>query len=81
MGFPIEKDFLIDIEEWHYCSTGTGGDFFPSIYFHKDTSVAVQKYIANAVDENNMIGSCEYFLKRGTYRRPIELFELFKSKR
>lgn len=80
MGEPIEKEFIMDIQEWHYCSTGTGGDFFAALYLYNDTLVALQKYTAVAFEEHNMIGTCENFLKRGTYRRPIEMLELLKSK-
>lgn len=71
LGPPVKSDFYKDIDEWHYCSTGFSSDTYLALFFLNDTLIAKKSY-----DVYGMSGSCENFIKRGTYSEPDVVVEI-----
>ncbi len=36
LGQPVKSDFNRNVEEWHYCSTGSDTDEFLAVFFLKE---------------------------------------------
>ena len=69
MGKPVKNEFDRGIEEWHYCSTGTGADEFIAVYFEQGRVIAMRPYTVTLADAGAS-GSCEVFVKMGNYSVP-----------
>ncbi len=76
MGAPIKSDFSKGVEEWHYCRTGQMSDEFLALYFHEGELVAKKNYTVTAADTHGVYGSCEKFIKRGSYQTPDVVVEI-----
>ena len=76
MGSPISSDFDGKVEEWFYCSTGFSSDQHLALFFHDDILVAKQNYNVSSADTGGVSGSCENFIKQGSYRVPDQVIEI-----
>lgn len=76
MGQPIKSDFSKNVEEWHYCRTGTGSDEFLALFFYEGKLIEKVNYTVKISDTNGATGSCERFIKMGNYRQPDRVIEL-----
>jgi outer membrane protein assembly factor BamE (lipoprotein component of BamABCDE complex) len=76
MGAPIKSDFYKNVEEWHYCATGTQADEFLALFFHDGKLIAKKNYTVTEVDTRGVLGSCEKFIKMGNYREPENVTEI-----
>ena len=69
MGEPIISELENNVEEWHYCRTGAllkmTKDTFMALYFLENKLIAKEYYVAI-----EGYGSCENFIKTGTYKVP-----------
>lgn len=63
-GRPTTAEFIGELEEWHYCTTGFSKDKFAAVYFFKGELYAMKEYRVR------VNGSCEKGLKGGTYSEP-----------
>jgi len=71
MGEPIVSELNRNVEEWHYCSTGSGSgrkDRFLAIFF-VDNKLVAKKFYFGKSD----FGDCLLFLKTGDYKVPPEV--------
>ena len=71
MGEPIVSELNRNVEEWHYCSTGSGRgikDRFLAIFF-VDNKLVAKKFYFGKSD----FGDCLLFLKTGDYKVPPEV--------
>ena len=76
MGAPIKSDFYKNVDEWHYCSTGSRADEFMSLYFYEGKLIAKKNYTVTLVDTRGITGSCEKFIKMGNYQEPDNVTEI-----
>lgn len=76
MGAPVKSDFKKNVEEWHYCRTGTMTDEFLSLFFYDGKLVEKLNYSVTLADTRGAYGSCEKFIKMGNYREPDRVIEL-----
>ena len=76
MGRPIKSDFRQNVEEWHYCKTGTGSDEFLALFLYEEKLVEKLNYTVTLADTKGVTGSCEKFIKMGNYREPDRVIEL-----
>ena len=75
MGDPIFSELDMNVEEWHYCTTGSAhGDSFVALFFVDNQIIAKKQYNA---DEG--LGSCENFVKMGDYKIPQEIQEILDN--
>ena len=75
MGDPIFSELDRNVEEWHYCTTGSGdGDSFVALFFVDNQIIAKKQYKAN-----EGLGSCENFVKMGTYEVPFEVQKILNN--
>ena len=72
MGPEIYTEKFSDGTEIHYCKTGMGKDEFAALYFVDDILLSKQKYTVNWRDVNYLTGSCENFVKMGSYEKPTK---------
>ena len=79
MGEPIISELRSNIEEWHYCKTGAliklQKDTFVALYFFENKLIAKEYYVAN-----EGYGSCENFIKTGTYKIPPNVQTILEKK-
>ena len=76
MGEPVISELDRNVEEWHYCTTGSGdGDSFVALFFVDNQIIAKKQY---NTDEG--LGSCEKFVKMGTYEVPFEVQNILNKK-
>ncbi len=75
-GQPVKSEFSGAVEEWHYCKTGYGSDEFIAVFFSEGITVAMRPYTVTLKDAKGATGSCEKFIKMGSYREPSEVKEL-----
>ena len=69
MGDPIFSELDMNVEEWHYCTTGSGhGDSFVALFFVDNKIIAKKQY-----KTHEGLGSCENFVKMGDYKIPLEV--------
>jgi len=64
-GRPVTAEFIGELEEWHYCTTGFSTDKFAAVYFIKGELYAMKEYRNPGIN-----GSCQKGLKGGTYSEP-----------
>lgn len=76
MGPPIKSDFRQNVEEWHYCKTGTGSDEFLALFFYEKKLVEKLNYTVTIDDTKGVTGSCDKFIKMGNFRVPDRVIEL-----
>lgn len=76
MGLPVKTDFYKNIEEWHYCKTGMMSDEFIALFFYEGKLIAKLNYTVTIADTKGVGGSCEKFIKMGTYREPDNVMEI-----
>jgi hypothetical protein len=74
-GSPVKAEFSSNIEEWHFCNTGYGGDEFVTAYFADGVLIAMKPYTVTLNDTGGVGGSCEKFVKMGNYREPDSVRE------
>lgn len=76
LGRPIQDDFNRNVEEWHYCKTGFNSDQYLALFFYEGKLLAKKNYSVTLNDARGVTGSCENFIKRGSYREPDEVREV-----
>ena len=76
MGKPIVSEFSKNVEEWHYCSTGMNADSYLALFFHDGKLIEKKAYTVSIGDIGGASGSCDKFIKRGTYREPDSVSEI-----
>ena len=76
MGPPAKSDFSRNVEEWHYCRTGTSSDEFLALFFYEDELLEKVNYTVTLADTRGATGSCERFIKMGNYREPDKVLEI-----
>lgn len=76
MGRPAKSDFSNNVEEWHYCRTGTGSDEFIALFFFEEKLIEKLNYTVTLADTRGATGSCEKFIKMGNYREPDKVLEI-----
>jgi outer membrane protein assembly factor BamE (lipoprotein component of BamABCDE complex) len=76
MGQPVKSDFYKKVEEWHYCSTGSGADELLALFFYEGKLIAKKNYTVTLQDTRGISGSCEKFIKMGNYREPDNVTEI-----
>jgi len=76
LGQPIKSDFYKNVDEWFYCKTGIRGDQHLALFFYDGKLIAKKNYVVTAQDVYGAYGSCELFIKRGSYREPDEVREI-----
>ena len=76
MGPPAKSDFSENVEEWHYCKTGTNSDEFLALFFYEDELLEKVNYVVTLADTRGATGSCEKFIKMGNYREPDKVLEI-----
>ena len=67
MGEPVMSELDRNVEEWHYCRTGSR-DKFLAIFFVDSRLIAKKYYLGN-----NEQGDCALFVKTGDYKIPPEV--------
>ena len=79
MGEPIVSELDKNVETWHYCNTADGlfnnDDTYLALFFVDNQIIAKKQYNA---DEG--LGSCEKFVKMGTYEVPFEVQNILNKK-
>lgn len=76
MGSPAKSDFSKNVEEWHYCRTGTSSDEFLALFFYEGELLEKVNYTVTLADTRGATGSCEKFIKMGNYREPDKVLEI-----
>jgi outer membrane protein assembly factor BamE (lipoprotein component of BamABCDE complex) len=76
LGQPIKSDFYKNVDEWFYCKTGMGGDEHLALFFFDGKLIAKKNYVVTIQDVDGASGSCEWFIKRGSYREPDEVKQI-----
>lgn len=77
-GSPVKAEFSSNIEEWHFCDTGSYTspvDEFVTAYFADGVLIAMKPYTVTLNDTGGVGGSCEKFVKMGNYREPDSVQE------
>ena len=67
MGKPAYFAVVGKKSEMHYCKTGMSDDEFVAFHFFNDQLTRIQRYSVNWEEANYMTGSCENFVKLGSY--------------
>ena len=79
MGEPIISELKNNVEEWHYCRTGSlqqlQKDTFVALYFLENKLIAKEYYVAI-----EGYGSCENFIKTGDYKIPSNVQTILDKK-
>ena len=73
MGDPIFSELDRNVEEWHYCSTGSR-DRFLAMFFVDNKLVAKKYYLGKSE-----FGDCSLFVKTGDYKIPPEVQEILDN--
>ena len=76
LGIPIRIEISDGIDEWFYCSTGLEIDEHLALFFYDEKLIASCNYTVSLRDVNGLTGSCEYFIKLGSYRIPEVVYKL-----
>ena len=76
MGQPAKSDFSKNVEEWHYCKTGSGSDEFIALFLYEGNLIEKLNYTVTLADARGATGSCEKFIKMGNYREPTRVVEI-----
>ena len=76
MGRPVKSDFYKNVEEWHYCSTGSSADEHLALFFYNGKLIAKKNYTVTLQDTRGISGSCEKFIKMENYREPDNVTEI-----
>ena len=79
MGLPIRSEFNGNLEEWHYCNTGSYADEFVVLFFDDSNLFATRNYTVTLADSRGATGDCSLFLKMGNYREP-DVVEEFRNR-
>ena len=66
---PAKAEFSGNVEEWHYCSTGSSSDEFVAVFFHDGQVIAMRPYLVT-INDAGVSGTCERFVRMGNYREP-----------
>ena len=69
LGEPIRVDIDSNIKEWFYCRTGSE-DQHLALFFHNGLLISRVDYVVTLEDTGGIGGSCETFIKMGTYYIP-----------
>ena len=67
MGEPVISELDRNVEEWHYCKTGTP-DTYLAIFFVDSKLIAKKYYLGKSE-----VGDCSLFVKTGDYKVPPEV--------
>ena len=67
IGEPVVTELDRNVEEWHYCRTGSQ-DRFLAMFF-VDSRLIAKKYYLGKSEE----GDCSLFVKTGDYKVPLEV--------
>ena len=67
MGEPVISELERNVEEWHYCRTGSK-DRFLAIFFVDSKLIAKKYYLGKSE-----VGDCSLFVKTGDYKVPPEV--------
>ena len=67
MGEPVISELDRNVEEWHYCKTGSP-DTYLAIFF-VDNKVSAKTFYT----QNVGFGDCSLFVKTGNYKVPLEV--------
>ena len=67
MDEPILTELDRNVEEWHYCRTGSR-DKFLAMFFVDSRLIAKKYYLGKSED-----GDCSLFVKTGDYKVPLEV--------
>ena len=66
---PVRTSFNQDIEEWHYCKTGSGSDSFIAIIFSTRNQDREPRVVAKEPYGGAFgYGDCANFVKTGIYK-------------
>ncbi|MFI5405470.1 MAG: outer membrane protein assembly factor BamE [Nitrososphaerales archaeon] len=76
MGHPVKSDFKQNVEEWHYCNTGSSADEFLALFFYEGKLIEKLNYTVTLADTRGATGSCSKFIKMGNYREPDKVIEI-----
>ncbi len=76
LGPPVMRDFYKNVDEWHYCKTGSRTDEFIALFFYKGKLIEKVNYLVTLSDVGVMRGSCKKFIKMGNYRVPFKVLEI-----
>ena len=70
LGEPVISELDRNVEEWHYCTTGSE-DRFLAMFFVDNKLVAKKYYLGKSE-----LGDCSLFVKTGDYKMPPEVQNL-----
>jgi len=70
MGEPVISELDRNVEEWHFCRTGSK-DRFLAMFFVDNKLVAKKYYLGKSE-----FGDCSLFVKTGDYKIPPEVQEI-----
>ena len=70
MGEPVISELDRNVEEWHFCRTGSE-DRFLAMFFVDNKLVAKKYYLGKSE-----FGDCSLFVKTGDYKIPPEVQEI-----
>ena len=73
MGEPVISELDRNVEEWHYCRTGSK-DRFLAMFF-VDNKLVAKKYYLGKSEE----GDCSLFVKTGDYKVPPEIQAILEN--
>ena len=73
MGNPVLSELYKNVEEWHYCDTGTSEDTYVALFFVDDYLTIKYFYKNSSSDGSGGFGSCDKFVKKGNYKIPSEI--------
>ena len=74
MGEPVISELDRNVEEWHYCKTGSK-DKYLAIFF-VDNKVSAKIFYTQSVGG----GDCSLFVKKGDYKVPPEIQAILDRK-
>ena len=74
MGEPVISELDRNVEEWHYCTTGSE-DRFLAMFF-VDNKLVAKKYYRGKSE----FGDCSLFVKTGDYKMPPEVQAILDRK-
>ena len=75
MGEPVISELYDNVEEWHYCTTGSRDKFL--VIFFVENRVIAKKYYLGKDD----VGDCSIFVKTGDYKIPPEVQDILDKKK
>ena len=74
MGEPVISELDRNVEEWHFCRTGSE-DRFLAMFFVDNKLVAKKYYLGKSE-----FGDCSLFVKTGDYKVPPEVQAILDKK-